>query len=93
MLGNGWKNILNRVSWFVFIIQNFDSLCDAYRIIRHYTVLLRINRIFCLILGITFGNYILSVSNEDDDHLWLYFLFLNYPPMYEGIDVKFLHIR
>ena len=55
--------------------------------IQNYSVLLKNNRIFCLILEITFGNYFLTVSNESDDHLSLYFaFFLNQPPMYEEID-------
>ena len=37
----------------------------------HYAVLLKSNRIFCLILGITFENYFLTILNEGEDHLWL----------------------
>ena len=67
---------------------NFNAFCDAYIVQKQsYTMLLKSNRIFCLILGITFENNLLSISNEGDDHLWFYFVFfLNYPPMYEEID-------
>ena len=41
---------------------------------RHYTVLLKIDRIFYLILGITFGNNFLTVSNKVEGHLWLHFV-------------------
>ena len=79
--------ILNCVSWYVSIILKFTALCDTYTVqIQSYAVLLKSNRIFCLILGITFGNYFLTVSNEGDDHLWLYFVDLNYPSMYEETD-------
>ena len=63
---------------------NFKTVCGAYKVeIQCYTMLLKSNRIFCLILGIASENYLLAVSNEDDDHLWLNFVyFLNYPPMY-----------
>ena len=55
MLENGWKCILNCVSWFVIIILNFNALGDAYTIWRHYTVLLKSNRICLrLIFGIIF---------------------------------------
>ena len=88
MLRNGWICIFNCISWFVSIILNFNTLCDAYTVqTQCYTGLFKSSRIFCLILGITFGNYFLIVSNEDDDYLWLYFVFiLNYPPMYKEID-------
>ena len=50
-------------------------------------MLLKSNKEFRLILGVTFGNYFLTVSNEVEDHLWLYFEYLlNYPPMYEEAD-------
>ena len=52
---------------------------------QSYTVLLKSNGIFCLLLGINFENYSLGVSNEGDDHKWIYFMFLNYLPMYEEI--------
>ena len=60
IMGYTWKRldlvILICVSWFVSIIQNFNALCDAYLVERQsYTVLLKNNRIFCLILGIAFG--------------------------------------
>ena len=79
---------LNYVSWFVSIILNFNALCDVYTVQRQsYTALLKSNRIFCQLLGITFGNYFLSVSNKDDDYLWLYFIFfLSYSDMYEEMD-------
>ena len=87
-LGNGWVcNKLFFMFFFPFIL-NFNALCNAYTVqIQSYTVLLKSNRIICLILGITFGSYFLSVSKEVYDHFLLYFvLFLNYPPMYEEID-------
>ena len=93
ILGNGCICILNCVSWFVSLILNFNALCVVAHAFQRqsYTMLLKSNRIFCLILGITFGNYFLTVSNEGDDHLWLYFVFfLNQPPMTKLI-VKFLH--
>ena len=34
MLGNGWKCIFNRVSWFISIILNFNALRDAYTVQR-----------------------------------------------------------
>ena len=38
-------------------------------------------------LGKTFENNFFTVSNEGEDHLWLYFIyFLNYAPVYEEID-------
>ena len=85
---NDWICILNCVSWFASIILNFIALCDAYTVqIQSYAVLLKNKRIICRILGITFGNYFLTVSNEFDDHLCLYFVyFLNYSPMYEETD-------
>ena len=87
MIGNGWIYLLNCVSWFVSVILNFNALCDEYTVQRQsYTVLLKSNGIFYLMLGITFGNYILRVSKDDDDHLWLYFVYLNYPSMYEETD-------
>ena len=86
--GNGWICILNCVSWFVSTILNFNALCDAYTVqMQSYTVLLKSNRIFWLMLGTSFGNYILTVYNEGDYHLWLYFLyFLDYLSMYEETD-------
>ena len=88
MVANGWKCILNCVSWFDFFIFNFNSLRNEYAVQgQSYTVLLKSNSMLCLIIGITFGNYFLTVSNDGADHLRLYFVyFLNYPPMYEEID-------
>ena len=87
MIGKGWICILNFISWFVSILLNFTALCDAYTVqIQSYIVIPKRNRIFCLILGIIFGNYCLTVSNEGDDNLWFYFAYLNYPPMYEETD-------
>ena len=61
--------------------------CDVHTVKRQsYTMLLKSNRIFCLILRITFGYFFLTVSNEGDDHLRLYFVFLNNPHMLEEID-------
>ena len=49
----------------VFIILNFNALSDAYTVqIQSYTGLFKSNRIFWLMLGISFGNYILRVYNE-----------------------------
>ena len=59
---NGWICILNCVSWFVSIILNFNALCNAYTVHRHYTVLLKRKKIFCLILEIIFRNYIFTIS-------------------------------
>ena len=79
MFENGWKCILNCVSRFVSVMLNFNALCNAYTVQRHYTELLRSNRIFCLLLGIIFWNCFLTVSNEVEDYLWLYFVyFLNH---------------
>ena len=69
MIGNDWKCIVKSVSWLVSIILNFNDLCYEYTVQRHYTVLLRSNRIFYIILGLTFGNYFLTVSDEVEDHL------------------------
>ena len=86
--GNSCLCILNCVSRFVSIILTFDALCDAYTVqIQIYTVLLKSNAIFFLILGIIFGNYFNTVFNEGDDHLWFYFTyFINQPPMYDEIN-------
>ena len=55
---------------FVSIILKFNVLCGAYIVqTQSYTELLKINRIFWLMLGITFGNYFLTVYKEGDDHL------------------------
>ena len=88
MLGNGCICISNCVLWLVSIILNFNALCDADSVQRlNYAVLLKSNRIFYRIFGITYGNYISTVSNKGEDYLWLYFLsFLNHPLMYEKTD-------
>ena len=92
MLGNGWKCILNCVSWLVSPILNFNGLCIAFTVQRHYTVSLRNNRICYLILGIFFGNYFLTVYNEIKDHLRLYFVyFLNHNVFMKKFIAKFLH--
>ena len=83
MFGNCLIGILNCVSQFVSIILNFYALCDAYAAQRHYTVLFKNNKIFCLTFGITFRNYFLMVSNEVEDHLWLYFVYLNHLLIYK----------
>ena len=57
LLGNGWKYILNCIPWFTSNILNFNPLCNAYTFQRYYTVLLKNERIFGLILGRIFGNY------------------------------------
>ena len=66
------------------IILNFNALCDVYILQKQsYIVLLKNNRLFCVKLGITFGNYILTVSDEGENHVRLYFAyFLNYPCTY-----------
>ena len=86
MLRNDLKYILKYVSWFVSIILNFHAFCDAYTVERHCTVLLKSNKIICLILRRIFGNYILMVSNEAEDQLRLNFVWiLNHLPIYEDI--------
>ena len=67
---------------------NFAVHCDPYTVqTQSYTVLLKSNRIFWFMLGISFGNYFLTVYDEGDDNLWLYFVyFLNSPLLYEEID-------
>ena len=86
MSGNDWKYILNYVLWFVSVILNFNAFYDAYTVQRHYTVLLKSNRIFCLLLRIIFGNSFLMVSDEVGDHIWFHFVyFLYHLPIYEEI--------
>ena len=87
MIGNGWKCILNCVSWIISIILNFNAICDAHAVQRQsYRILLKNNRIICLILRIILGNYFLTVSSEVENHLWLYFVyFLNHLAIYEEI--------
>ena len=82
MLGNNWIFILNSVSWFASFILNFNALCDAYSVqIESNAMLLKNNRILWLILGITFGNYILTVSNKSRTFMALFCLLLNYLSM------------
>ena len=50
MLENGWKCFLNCVLRFDSNVLNFNALDDVY------TVLLKNNRIFCLLLGNIIGN-------------------------------------
>ena len=70
MLGNGWICISIYDAWFVSIILNFNALSNGYTVqIQSYTVLLKSNKIFCLITGITFLNNFLTVSNEDGSYL------------------------
>ena len=74
-------NVMKSSVRFVSIIQNFNVLCVTYTDqMQSYTVLLKSNRIFCLVLRITFWNFFLTVSKEDGEHLWYY------PPMYEETD-------
>ena len=75
-------------SIFVSIVQNFNALCDAYTVqMQSYTGLHKSKRIFWLMIGISFGNYFLTIYNKGNDHLWLYFVyFLNYLYIYEEID-------
>ena len=43
----------------------FNALCDAYIVERQsYTVLLKRNRILCLIMGKIFGNYFLTIYSK-----------------------------
>ena len=92
MFGNGYKYIFNCASWFASIILNFNPLCDVYAISRHCTVLLKSNRIFSFLLGIIFGNFFLSVSNNVGKYLWLHFVyFLNLYPSMRKFIAKFLH--
>ena len=54
MLGNGCICILNCVLWLVSIILNFNALSDAYSVQRYsYTALLKSNRVFCPIVGVS----------------------------------------
>ena len=69
VLEKGWKCIFNCVSWFVSIILNVSALGDAYAVQRHYKMLLKSNRMLCLILGILFRNLFLTVSDEVEDPL------------------------
>ena len=86
-----WLDTYFKLCFMVCITFNFNALCDAYTVQRQsYTMLHKSNIIFCLILGITFTCYFLTVSEENKDHLWQYFVYaLNYPPMYEEIDCCF----
>ena len=89
---NGWKCIVSRVSWFVCVLLNFNVLYNSNTVQKHYTGLLRSNWILCLVLRIIFWNHFLTVSNEVEDHLWLYFVyFLNHNLFMEKFIVKFLH--
>ena len=49
----------------------FNTLYDVYIVQRHYTVLLKGNRTFCLILGIGIflENSFSTVFHEVEDHL------------------------
>ena len=49
--------------FFIDFIVNFNAVCDAYTVQRHYTVLLKTNRI-CLTSGIFSGNYILRFPTK-----------------------------
>ena len=64
VLGKGWECIFKRVSRFVSITLNVNGLGDAYRVYRRYRVLLKINRIFWLLLIIIFANYFLTIFNN-----------------------------
>ena len=60
-----------------FYYTNLNALCNVYTVQKKIYSVTQ-NRIFCLILGLTFGNVFLMVSNEGEDNLWLYFAyFLN----------------
>ena len=78
MLENDRKCIWNYVSWFFYVTLNFNVLCNANIDQRYYAELFRSNWIFCLMLG-TFLKLHLTVSDEVEDHFWLYFVhFLNH---------------
>ena len=59
-MGYTWKQMdmyFKLCSWFISVILNFDGFCDAYSDqIQSYKMLLKSNRIFCLILVITLEN-------------------------------------
>ena len=76
MLGKNWICILKFVLWFDSVILNFNAFYNAYTVQRLYTALLRSKRIFCLVLGIMFGIYFLTVSNEIEDFMALFNLLL-----------------
>ena len=58
MLGNGRKFVC--VSQLISIILHFNALCDAHAVYRHYTMILKSDLKFCLLLGIIFGNDFLT---------------------------------
>ena len=51
-----------------FYHTKFNTLWYMYTV--QSTALLKSNRIFGLIIGITIGNFLLMVSKEGEDHLW-----------------------
>ena len=63
ILISGWKCIFNCVSWFLYIILYLNALSYVHAFQRHYTVLFKNNRIFCLKLGIIFGKYFLNICD------------------------------
>ena len=76
-------NIFNCISRLLSIMLNFNALSDEYAIQRFYTVLLiqsyyavllKSSRIFYLILGIIFRNYLIMVSIEVEVYLWHHFV-------------------
>ena len=91
-LKNCWKYILHCISSIVSNIRNLKVLCDAYTVQKLYTSLLKCNGIICLLIGIVFGNFILTVFNKVENHLWLHLVyFLNHLAIYEENVVIFLH--
>ena len=58
-MGYAWERFkiyFKLCSLFVSIILNFNAIIEAYIVQKHYTVLLKNNTIFDLILEIFFGN-------------------------------------
>ena len=50
---------------FVSFVLNFNAFCDAFTVqIQSYVVLLKSERIFCLMLGITFGRYFFNCFQQ-----------------------------
>ena len=82
-MGYAWKS---PEMYFISFILNFNILCGAHTVQKHFTVSLKSNKIFCLLLGLIFENYFLTVSNEIEARFWLHFdCFLNHLRIYEEI--------
>ena len=83
-MGYVWKRLevyFQCVLWFFFIIivLNFNALCDVHTLLTQYTVLLKSNRILCLLIGIIFKCF-LMFSYKFEEHFWF---FLNHASIYE----------